>query len=329
MGSAVKIPARFPGKCRLCGATFAARTIVWWVKRPGAKRGSSTCLSCHDGAPRSEPAPAPSDTAPGAPRWNEHVIRALASPMDLAPEIGQRDRDRKTGTASQETFSDAVSRIEHGDTRPSVLAAVERGRAEGRRLGAPLAARVAMQLDFCGAVPSVPHYLAGCDRTMMRPASEPSESAPLRIYVASALSWIVEESDALERGGRIAGLVDALASVRSVELWCYVHTKSGQEGGGHVVLSWRVDTRDTPRMVPSFGQTAYRGIVLRWSYGMFAKEPSASNYRTMIPRDVATTREHLGCSPDDIVTPGFIRAGDDGDVQGIIRAIESRLPSES
>jgi len=78
-------------------------------------------------------------------------------------------------------------------------------------------------------------------------------------------------------------------------------------------------------MVPNFGQTACRGIIMRWLYGQFPTEPV---HRGVIGHNTDAARAHLGLTPDDIMTDSFCQPGDDGDVQGIIHEIEKRLPPQ-
>lgn len=229
--------------------------------------------------------------ADGAVRW-------VADPLEIAHEIGAEHRVGTLATASQESYEDAVRRLTDGDNRPEVLAAIDRGRERGRRMAQPLAERMRWDLAEVGAVPSVPHYLAGCERTMYRPAATVSETAPLRVWVSAMAHFSYTEAECIERGAVLAGIVDALAAVRPVRLTIFFES----QGPYGVRIAWDVDPRDGSRLAAQLGQSLLRGVLIRWMH--HARIADLRYHET-----ADEIRAHFGIPDGDMVVRAFHRGG--------------------
>lgn len=245
----------------------------------------------------------------GFPAGLDGTVR-WADPAILASEVSPAGRDSDTATATSERFDVAMGRMMNGDTRPEVLAALDKGREQGRRIAQPKAERLRWELDAVGALPSAPHFLAGCERTMLRPAMHASESAPLRVWVSIGANWSIEEPDLIERGGMLAGIVETLAAVRPVELVAYAHCRD------NVKLAWQVDPRDGARLCATFGQSALRGVVMRW---IIDKDPRRS---TAYDRTEQSARAAFNIPAGDLVVRPFTNKGE-GDAEDLRQYLES------
>lgn len=300
----MRIIARKAGRCYSCGAQIAKGATIEW--RKVGRRGFSwhtSCLPGGGGGTQSAPA------APAAPPPT--LLRMdLSSPLDLVRDIPDEHRNVDTDTASSVSCAVAVDRIRNGDTRPDILAAIERGRDAGRRAAAPLVSRITWDRQHAGAFPSVPHYLGGDDRTMMIPAVDPSASAPLRVWVSFSIWSEISEERATERAGRIAGLVDAIATTRPVTLTAFSVTVNSRAGGDEnpIIGTWPLDPRDPPRLAPMIGTAACRGIWIRW-------KRAHGDVRNSIIEDRDYLRRMLGAAPDDVIIgPMVDHEGKTGDL---------------
>lgn len=288
-----KARARWAGKCPQCGAKFDAGAILY---RVAAARNAWCAVPCR-GRAQDPPAPPASRAGDGRNMPGLDGTVRWADPLSLVPEVSEHQRAKDTVTQSQEAWGDAVERITNGDTRPELMQALDAGREHGRKLAQPKAERLRWELDAVGALPSVPHYLSGCERTMLRPAMQASESAPLRIWVAVSAQFSLSEDELIRRGGVLAGIVETLAAVRPVELVAFLH------GCEDIRIAWHVDPRDGSRIAPTFGQTALRGILIRW----IRSHTERSAWYTM---DVGRIRAEMGIPDGDLLVRPFYRPGE-------------------
>lgn len=196
-----------------------------------------------------------------------------------------------------------------GDQSPELVDAFREGRRIAEdRLGPIMAESSTWELDYAGARPSVPHYLAGADRAMYRRTDTASESAPLRVFVSGMTDWAIPKRAVAKRAGIIAGAIDILGERRPVSLVVYY------AGGikSPVCLSWDQPTRDASIVL---AQLAYA----RWGmHKVWAERHSRTlnadrhdQARFWLQHDSAerqneTVRTALGADPGDIVIPVWV-----------------------
>lgn len=301
--------ARFAGRCPLCQGAFAAGATLYRVARERGAWCSVPCRSKTNAPAKPTPSkPAGEDWTGGRTTLDGNVhglngtVRWVSGPLELAAETPAAWHDFETGTQSQESWGDAVKRLRDGDDRPAMLAAIDRGRELGRKLALPKTERMRWELDAVGCMPSVPHYLAGCERTMLRPRCHAEDTAPLRLWVSTAASWMATEEEQIERGAVLAGVLDMLATVRPVEL---IPFSVQQDDAGTAAIAWRADPRDGARLAAMLGQSSGRGIIMRWR---FAHGNRAN--RTMWTDEASGARERriFGIPDGDLVVRSFLPA---------------------
>ncbi|MCK6470861.1 MAG: hypothetical protein L6R28_03865 [Planctomycetes bacterium] len=116
-----RIPAFYPGRCRICGKAIAKGTEIYFRKHFGLR-----CLDCgpHTDADerlpskrttartklRPKPAPAPE---PAKPQWTPFNGDGRFKPVDDAPGFNAKDRAAREG-------EDGIHRIEYGSVREIV-----------------------------------------------------------------------------------------------------------------------------------------------------------------------------------------------------------------
>jgi len=228
-------------------------------------------------------------------RWYRHfdgIESLLASvPADrlrTSPAWRAIDPERSTRLAIE------------GDTSPDSVAAFERGRKIANdTLGELSVASSDWALDYAGAIPSVPHYLAGCDRTMRRRVESASVHSPVRVFASTMTQWSYSLAQVAERAGIMAGAIALLAERRPVELvLCF-----GCGSKAPVMASWNQPTRDASIVLAQFAQT--RGSIYK-AVGVHNMDnggsesdvsPFFGNPRANRVRFIADV---LGIGPDDI-----------------------------
>ena len=236
--------------------------------------------------------------APAPCRWYRHfdgIEGLLASvPADRlrkVPVWGEIDHVQSTRLAIQ------------GDTSPDSVAAFERGRRIAQdALGELLVSASEWTLDYAGAIPSVPHYLAGCDRTMRRRVESASASSPVRVFASTMTHYIHSLRAVAERAGIMAGAIALLAERRPVELvLCF-----GCGAEAPVMASWNQPTRDASIVLAQFAQT--RGSIYK-AVGVHNEDAGGKHDCSPFfgdrtgrtePQRLAFIADTLGIGPTDI-----------------------------
>lgn len=159
-----------------------------------------------------------------------------------------------------------------------------------------------------GAFPDVGAFLAGEVECMRHIRSDPSMTAPVRVYYDPTSSAAIDSDTLVQRGVAALALAMALAQMRPVELWTFSDLDS--HGDGLALICAKIQTN--PLMLSeacfalcnpgyarglTYGLAEIRmGFQGMWGFG------SNDHHQA---RRTQTMREALGADPMDIVIPGI------------------------
>jgi len=167
-----------------------------------------------------------------------------------------------------------------------------------------------------GFSPIVPNYISGHPFTMRRRVSADSETAPIRVFVAMAVSCGVTAEQARLRGAAIIGLCLALANFRPVELWLY---SSGDSKKNCQLIRLGNSPWDLSEIGFMVGHTAAMRLFV---YGLEAKNGWSgrwADYSYCGNLDLAKLREHIDITEHDIIIPGQYLGDNNDDVEAWIK----------
>ena len=319
--------ARYSGKCARCKEAFERGDVrIYYYRRPGAKRGRSWCMKCHGAAKERLSEQQEAEQALiGAPKGGETVTRSWPSVTAWTEAIPKPIKDWRgcDNYAPDDwlgSIADGEKLARTGDTRPAAIEAMRKGEAMAAKFSDALASR--WTLDYAGAVPSMPHYIAGADRHMRRRRKRASESAPIRVFIDPSSSGYRSAAEVNERIGMIAGMIGRAAQQRPIELWGIIaHSISDNHPAhGTVVNVWPVAAADPASVAGNLSVEVARGIGLReaCAIGVLAHKNSRAQLGVRHlpahrPKDVEKIRRRLvetvpGFGENDIYIPGFIKS---------------------
>ena len=131
-----------------------------------------------------------------------------------------------------EDHDESLQRAVNGDT--SKVAEAEK-LLEKINAGIELPSRQ-WQTDVVGFFPSVPDYLSGHPECMRRIGDSVSEHTPVKIFVCTTSSAIMDWQKLQKRGISILAAVMALSRSRPIELWTFTGLDGSHDGTTNIMV---------------------------------------------------------------------------------------------
>lgn len=166
----------------------------------------------------------------GFPSGRTYLFESAAEFADAFTEMrgGNLHTEARDWTGG-ESERDAVEMMRKGDTSAVAAAQEMLGKLENEIDIESL--RPQWQHAVCGAFVNVPDFLSGEPECMRRMQITETDSAPIRVFVATTSSGGLDTEKLRKRGTAALALVMALSQVRQVELYCFSTMGDGCSAG--------------------------------------------------------------------------------------------------
>lgn len=164
-----------------------------------------------------------------------------------------------------------------------------------------------------GAFPCVPAYLAGDPESMMQFVDESSDVSPVRIFVATTLSYDVRQHDIMRRGASILAFLMKVSQIRPVELYVYGEMDTAKAGFGWNTPVIKVDTAPlhlgiAANMLAS--GSFVRGLMYNWAQSTIGFNGHWMFDYGSLDKRTQAAREGFNAGPTDLVLGGLLSGTD-------------------
>src|SRR5580765_1882361 len=237
-------------------------------------------------------------------RWDFKTLADFTRACDaLSPETKDgHDRFDWTG----ESWTESIRYAHNGGTESSVPAA----EAMMARIQANLPETITRRwmLEHAGAFPCVPAFLSGEPESMWALADTPTESSPVRVFIASTSSAAVGYEDLIQRGCACLALVMLASRTRPVELYSYAHCaeRLRKPGRGDAFIVQRLQSHPIMLSEVSYVLTS-AGWARNLTYAFLSEKLGYSNLKWADAQAAdhwqagPVTRHLLGLEPQDLL----------------------------
>lgn len=167
--------------------------------------------------------------------------------------------------------------------------------------------------SVAGIFPNVPAAIIGAPESMFDRAEDRTDGSPLRVFLDTGVSNLIDVPTILKRGVAVAAFVLGIASKRPVELYgvsalAADPNKRGPESGA-VYICYRIDTRPLDLAALAYVMCSpglWRRITFAWAnqYG-FERSFPYRNIGPHAPRYEAALRRALQLERSDVFIPGL------------------------